>query len=374
MTDISAFNPFRQGTNALTDTRNAIANSDGKDTALGRSAPKSTDPVSLSRQAQESQTGGQSAPVAKAGDLISPDNLGTDALASALEMIRGSMTEMFKLTGMSDDEASNATQTMFDDIQKSAGSSDKFDFSFKQAVASHTQQAIAYADGNSAAAGVSESAMVAMQSLDISINAKTGDFSFSYQASKMEVTRTQVSAIGNSMGAAMGAMGNALNGLGAGGLIDAMGNPANPGNGGVMFDPNGNGIAQFIQDLLEKTTGAQSDAGANADKDASGQTGAATGTQSAATQQAAAPSMSELLAQRTADLNAKLLGNAALVVNSATEGQAEDGSGDPILKLSGNLAFPLGQFGKDADGSAVFRKADGNTVGIAPNNGNDVTA
>ncbi|MBL4843036.1 MAG: hypothetical protein JKY47_19660 [Thalassospira sp.] len=367
MVDFSTLNPFRQGQSSLTDARQPIATSGSQaDQNAGKTGGNPTpvvDPVDLSEDAVAARNADKN-PLQAAGskslksEPMTTDELFAKALDAALELIKDDMVEMFKLAGMDDKEALAATNAMFKGIREMAADDGQIDFSFQQAIASHSRTEISYAGANGAGVGVSESAMMAMQSLDININSDTGEFSFNYEASKIQVVRTEAVAIGNSMGAAMGALGTVMNGLGGGNLVDMLGNPAGAGNGGLLFDMEGSGVADFIRDLMLDTTGAAP--AAEGKENADGTTEDA--------------SMQEILASRMAKLNAQIMEQATLVVRGVTETMAEDGSGDPMLKLSVDMLMPMGRFGQDENG-ATFQLPNGETVSVIdPSQEQDVLA
>lgn len=367
MVDFSTLNPFRQGQSSLTDARQPIATS-GNQTGqnagkTGGNQPPVIDPVDLSADAVAARNADKNSLQAAGSksltsEPMTTDELFTKALDAALELIKDDMVEMFKLAGMDDKEALAATNSMFKGIRKMAADDGQINFSFQQAIASHSRTEISYAGANGAGVGASESAMMAMQSLDININSDTGEFSFNYEASKVQIIRTEAVAIGNSMGAAMGALGNVMNGLGGGNLVDMLGNPANGGDGGLLFDMQGSGVADFIRDLMLDTTGAAPAAEGEEKAD---------GTPEDA-------SMQEILASRMAKLNARIMEQATLIVRGVTETMAEDGSGDPMLKLSVDMLMPMGRFGQDENG-ATFGLPNGETVSVIdPSQEQDVVA
>lgn len=373
MADISAFGPLRGGSIPSTDAR--LTQGHGTDSEagsrLGRPASQAVDRLSLSPQAVSAAQASDKPAATTANPMISANGLGSTALSSALELIRGSMTEMFALSGMSDDEATAATQALFDDITKMASGSDNFDFSFKQAIANHSRSEIAYSNGNASAAGFAESAMFAAQSLDISIDNTTGDFSFSYNTAKLEVSRVAVSAVGNSAGAALGALGTALNGLGGANLVNSLGQSANAGDGGLLFDINGSGVADFIKDLLERTTGDSSAANKTGDQDTTANT---TNGTAAATQ--AGPSAADLALKHASDLQAQLMKQAAVIVRDVQQLMQPDENGvdKPVTKLGIDLLLPMGRAGNDGN-TPTFQMPDGNKLSIAPaDDANSVTA
>lgn len=367
MVDFSTLNPFRQGQSSLTDTRQPIATSGNPSgngaTQTGSKQHPVVDPVDLSEDAVAARNADKNLQPAGSKSLTTSEPMTTDelfakALDAALELIKDDMVEMFKLAGMDDKEALAATNAMFRGIREMAADDGQIDFSFQQAIASHSRTEISYAGANGAGVGVSESAMMAMQSLDININSETGEFSFNYEASKIQIVRTEAVAIGNSMGAAMGALGAVMNGLGGGNLVDMLGNPASAGNGGLLFDMEGSGVAEFIRDLMLDTTGAAP--AAEGKENADGTTEDA--------------SMQEILASRMAKLNAQIMEQATLVVRGVTETMAEDGSGDPMLKLSVDMLMPMGRFGQDENG-ATFQLPNGETVSVIdPSQEQDVLA
>jgi hypothetical protein len=280
---------------------------------------------------------------------LTTEELFERALDASLEMIRGSVEEMFALSGMSDEDAIAATDAMFNGIRDAASGQDQFEFSFDQAIASHSKTAISYAGANGAAVGVSESAMMAVQSLDISINNETGEFSFNYEAAKIEVVRTEAIAIGNSAGAALGALGAVMDGLGGGSLVDMLGNPASAENGGLLFDINDNGVAEFIRELMNATVGSD-------DTSEEGDAAGATQTNGQA-----------LAAERMAALNAQIteqfMEQATLIVRSINQPVDGTGEGAGPLQLTVDMMMPMGLFGQD-DGKATFTFPDGETVPV----------
>ncbi|MFH1806439.1 MAG: hypothetical protein ABID63_16280 [Pseudomonadota bacterium] len=348
--DISSLNPFRQGVPALTDERQPLTVGNGKTGASAQSPKQSVDPVALSDDAQASQQAGKNNNIAApASETVSAEDLFSRALDAALDLIKDKMIEMFTLAGMDEKQAEAATNKMFDQIRNMAAGTGDFDFSFKQSVASYSRTEIAYAGSGSMAAGVSESAMMAAQSLDISINRNTGEFSFNYEATQISVTKTTAVAIGNNMDNAMGALGAVMDGLGSGNLVDMLGNPASSANGGLLFDINGNGIADFIRELMGDTSG-------------SDDTDPATDAETSAT---------SLAAERMADLNKQIMESAALIVRSIEETLPDNGE-DPILKMTVDMLMPLGRFGAGPEGS-VFTLPDGNQVAVtAPQTEQDV--
>ncbi len=363
MVDFSTLNPFRQGQSSLTDTRQPIATSGNNAAQTNGNQKPVVDPVDLSDNAVATQNADKNLPQTAGSKSLSSEPMTTDelfakALDAALELIKDDMVEMFKLAGMDDKEALAATNAMFKGIREMAADDGQVDFSFQQAIASHSRKEISYAGANGAGVGVSESAMMAMQSLDININSDTGEFSFKYEATKVEIVKTQAVAIGNSAGAAMGALGAVMNGLGGGNLVDMLGNPASAGNGGLLFDMEGSGVADFIRDLMLDTTGAEP--GAEGEENADGTTEDA--------------SMQEILTSRMAKLNAQIMEQATLIVRGVTETMAEDGSGDPMLKLSVDMLMPMGRFGQDENGAA-FQLPNGETVSVIdPSQEQDVLA
>jgi hypothetical protein len=360
MVDFSALNPFRQGQSALQDARQPHAKTDsnaGESAAQARpDARTRIDPVALSDDALAAHNDSQKL-VPATGKSLSSEPLTTDelferALDASLELIRGSVEEMFALSGMSEEDAIAATDAMFNGIRDAASGQDQFEFSFDQAIASHSKTAISYAGANGAAVGVSESAMMAVQSLDISINNETGEFSFNYEAAKVEVVRTEAIAIGNSMGAALGALGNVMDGLGGGSLVDALGNPARAEDGGLLFDINDNGVAEFIRELMNATVGTD-------DTSAEGEGGATNG--------AAQTNGQALAAERMAALNAQIteqfMEQATLIVRSINQPAPEAGEGTGPLQLTVDMMMPMGRFGQD-DGNATFTFPNGETVPV----------
>jgi len=357
MVDFSALNPFRQGQSALQDARQPITKSNpdaGDSAAQARNdARNRVDPVALSDDALAAHNDSQKLAPA-AGKSLSNKPLTTEelferALDASLEMIRGSVEEMFALSGMSEEDAIAATDAMFNGIRDAASGQDQFEFSFDQAIASHSKTAISYAGANGAAVGVSESAMMAVQSLDISINNETGEFSFNYEAAKIEVVRTEAIAIGNSAGAALGALGAVMDGLGGGSLVDMLGNPASAENGGLLFDINDNGVAEFIRELMNATVGSG---------DAS-EEGDAAGTAQTNGQALAAERMAALNAQITE----QFMEQATLIVRSINQPSGETGEGAGPLQLTVDMMMPMGLFGQD-DGKATFTFPNGETVPV----------
>ena len=358
MVDFSALNPFRQGQSALSDARQAFGKPDtatNQDPAQAdANARTRVDPVALSDDALAAQNQTQQLVPAN-GKSLSSKPLSTEevferALDASLEMIRGSVQEMFALSGMTEDDAIAATDAMFDGIRDAAKGQDQFEFSFDQAIASHSKTAISYAGANGAAVGVSESAMMAVQSLDISIDNETGEFSFNYQAAKIEVVRTEAIAIGNSMGAAMGALGAVMDGLGGGSLVDMLGNPANADNGGLLFDINDNGVAEFIRELMNATVGSDNSETTNGED---GTTAPATGQSIAA----------ERMAALNAQITEQFMEQATLIVRSISQTAPQEGGGDNQLKLTVDMLMPMGRFGQD-DGNATFTFPTGETVPV----------
>lgn len=355
MVDFSALNPFRQGQSGLQDARqplSKISTDVGQGSAQANAnARQRIDPVSLSDDALAAQTNNQ--PLAPAnGKALSSKPLTTDelferALDASLEMIRGSVEEMFALSGMTEEDAIAATDAMFSGIRDAASGQDQFEFSFDQAIASHSKTAISYAGANGSAVGVSEFAMMAVQSLDISINNETGEFSFNYQAAKVEVVRTEAIAIGNSMGAALGALGNVMSGLGGGSLVNALGNPASAEDGGLLFDINDNGVAEFIRELMNATVGT--------DDGNEGEDGNAT----SSGQSVAAERMSALNAQITE----QFMEQATLIVRGISQAAPQDGDGGNHLKLTVDMLMPMGRFGQDGN-DATFTFPTGETVPV----------
>jgi hypothetical protein len=366
MADISAFGPLRGGSLPTTDARLTQGHGTESDTGsrLGRPASQAVDRLSLSPQAISAAQASDKPAATTANPLVSADGLGKDALSASLDLIRDSVTDMFALSGMSDSEATAATQALFDNIKDMAAGSDNFDFSFKQAIASHSRSEIAYSNGNSSATGFAESAMAATQSLDISIDNTTGDFSFSYNTTKLEISRVSVSAIGNSAGAAMGALGAALNGLGgANNLVNSLGQSANANDGGLLFDLNGSGVADFIKELLESTTGDSSAANKTSDQD----TAAGDGTAATAPAAQAGPSAADLALKRSSDLQSQLMKQAAIIVRDVSHLTQPDENGNDrsITKLGIELMLPLGRVGNDGN-TPTFQMPDGNKLSIAP--------
>lgn len=358
MVDFSALNPFRQGQSSLQDARQAIAKpgtENGQDSAQANANARSRmDPVALSDDALAAHNGSQQLAPAN-GKALSNKQLTTEelferALEASLDMIRGSVQEMFALSGMSQEDAIAATDAMFDGIRDAAKGQDQFEFSFDQAIASHSKTAISYAGANGAAVGVSETAMMAVQSLDISINNDTGEFSFNYQAAKIEVVRTEAVAIGNSMGAALGALGTVMDGLGGGSLFDMLGNPANAEDGGLLFDINDNGVAEFIRELMNATVGSDdSKSGDGEDASATPATG------------------QSIAAERMAALNAQIteqfMEQATLIVRGISQPEPQEGADNNQLKLTVDMLMPMGRFGQDS-GDATFTFPTGETVPV----------
>lgn len=359
MVDFSALNPFRQGQSALQDARQPLAkNSPDTGDSATQARPDTRapiDPVALSDDALAAHNDSQKLTPASGKALSSApmttDELFERALDASLELIRGSVEEMFALSGMSEEDAIAATDAMFNGIKDAASGQDQFEFSFDQAIASYSKTAISYAGSDGAAVGVSESAMMAVQSLDISINNETGEFSFNYEAAKVEVVRTEAIAIGNSMGAALGALGNVMDGLGGGSLVDILGNPASAEDGGLLFDINDNGVAEFIRELMNATFGSddtsgEGDDGMSADTATSGQA---------------------LAAERMAALNAQIteqfMEQATLIVRSINQPASETGEGAGPLQLTVDMMMPMGRFGQD-DGNAIFTFPNGETVPV----------
>ncbi|AXO13423.1 hypothetical protein [Thalassospira indica] len=357
MVDFSALNPFRQGQSALQDARQPISKSNpdaGDSAAKARTdARNQVDPVALSDDAlaahNDSQKLAPSAGKSLSNKPLTTEELFERALDASLEMIRGSVQEMFALSGMSEEDAIAATDAMFNGIRDAASGQDQFEFSFDQAIASHSKTAISYAGANGAAVGVSESAIMAVQSLDISINNETGEFSFNYEAAKIEVVKTQAIAIGNSAGAALGALGAVMDGLGGGSLVDMLGNPASAENGGLLFDINDNGVAEFIRELMNATVGSD-DASEEGDSAGAAQTNG-----------------QALAAERMAVLNAQIteqfMEQATLIVRSINQPSGETGEGAGPLQLTVDMMMPMGLFGQD-DGKATFTFPNGETVPV----------
>ncbi|PKR52143.1 hypothetical protein [Thalassospira povalilytica] len=358
MVDFSALNPFRQGQSSLQDARQAIAKpgtENGQDSAQANANARSRmDPVALSDDAlaahNESQQLAPANGKALSNKPLTTEELFERALDASLDMIRGSVQEMFALSGMSQEDAIAATDAMFDGIRDAAKGQDQFEFSFDQAIASHSKTAISYAGANGAAVGVSETAMMAVQSLDISINNDTGEFSFNYQAAKIEVVRTEAVAIGNSMGAALGALGTVMDGLGGGSLVDMLGNPANAEDGGLLFDINDNGVAEFIRELMNATVGSD-DSKSGDGEDAS--TPPATG-QSIAT---------ERMAALNAQITEQFMEQATLIVRGISQSAPQEGADNNQLKLTVDMLMPMGRFGQDG-GDATFTFPTGETVPV----------
>tara|TARA_A100001391_G_scaffold74321_1_gene48069 strand:+ start:3487 stop:4602 length:1116 start_codon:yes stop_codon:yes gene_type:complete len=371
MVDFSALNPFRQGQSALQDARQQFTKP-GTETQqdaaqTNTNARQRVDPVALSDDALAAHNNSaQLAPASGKGLSTKPlttDELFERALDVSLELVRGSVEEMFQLSGMTEDDAIAATDAMFNGIRDAAKGEDQFEFSFDQAIASHSRTAISYAGANGSAVGTSESAMMAVQSLDISINNETGEFSFNYQASKIEVVRTEAIAIGNSMGAALGALGAVMDGLGGGSLVDVLGNPANAENGGLLFDMSDNGVADFIRELMNATVG--TDGNGQDGENADGTSGEAASGQA-------------LAAERMAALNAQIteqfMEQATLIVRGINQSAPEDGTGKPQLNLTVDMLMPMGRFGQD-DNGATFSFPTGETVPVLdPTQQQDVQA
>ncbi|MCC9620845.1 hypothetical protein LPB41_03995 [Thalassospira sp. MA62] len=359
MVDFSALNPFRQGgQSALQDARQPVTKTGadaGQDSAQ-TDTRKLLDPVALSKDAMAAQTDdpslatGQSRALSE--DALSTEQLFERVLDASLSMIRSSVEEMFQLSGMNQEDAIAATDQMFNGIRDAARGEDQFEFSFDQAIASHSRTAISYAGANGMAAGVSESAMMAVQSLDISMNNETGEFSFNYEASKIEVVRTEAVAIGSDIGAAMNALGTVMDGLGGGSLVDMLGNPASAEDGGLLFDINDNGVAEFIRELMNSTVG-------NDNNETDGEDGAGTGVDSALSGQ-------NIAAERMASLNAQIteqfMAQATVIVRGIEQTTPEQG-GDQQLKLNVDMMMPMGRFGQDGNG-ATFTFPDGQTVPV----------
>lgn len=360
MVDFSALNPFRQGQSALADARQPFSkpapDTRQESTQGNIDARKALDPIALSEDALAAQNSSQ--PLTQAeGKSLFADPLSTDALFEraldfSLELIRGSVEEMFQLSGMSSDDAIAATEAMFNGIRDAASEQDQFEFSFDQAIASHSRTAISYADANGSAVGVSESAMMAVQSLDISINNETGEFSFNYEAAKVEIVRTEAIAIGNSMGAAMGALGNVMDGLGGGSLVDILGNPASAEDGGLLFDINDNGVAEFIRELMNATVGSD-----GSEEDGEG------GSDSTAPTSSGPAIAAERMAALNARITEQFMEQATLIVRSMSQDAPESGEGNPQLKLTVDMLMPMGRFGQDGD-DATFTFPDGETVPV----------
>ena len=360
MVDFSALNPFRQGQTSLQDTRQPLAKTSpdaGQNSAQARSDARTrVDPVALSDDALAAHNESQKL-VPATGKALSSEPLTTDelferALDASLELIRGSVEEMFALSGMSEEDAIAATNTMFNGIRDAAQGQDQFEFSFDQAIASHSKTAISYAGADGAAVGVSETAMMAVQSLDISINSETGEFSFNYEAAKVEVVRTEAIAIGNSMGAALGALGNVMNGLGGGSLVNMLGNPASAEDGGLLFDINDNGVAEFIRELMNATVGTDDTAGEAEDGATAG--GAPTNGQAIA---------AERMAALNAQITEQFMEQATLIVRSINQPAPDAGEGAGPLQLTVDMMMPMGRFGQD-DGNATFTFPNGETVPV----------
>ena len=363
MVDFSALNPFRQGQSALQDGRQPFgknAPDAGNDATQNRPDVRTRmDPVALSDDALAAHNDSKDR-VPEAGNPLSSKSLTTDelferALSASLELIRGSVEEMFALSGMSEEDAIAATDVMFNGIRDAASGQDQFEFSFDQAIASHSKTAISYAGANGAAVGVSESAMMAVQSLDISINNETGEFSFNYEAAKIEVVRTQAVAIGNSAGAALNALGTVMDGLGGGSLVDALGNPAGPGSGGLLFDLSDNGVAEFIREMLEATVGTD-DAGNEGQEDAS----------SGAAQSSGQAIAAERMAALNVQITEQFMDQATLVVRGIERQPDADGADTPQLKLTVDMMMPMGRFGQDENGP-TFSSPNGDLFHIDPN-------
>lgn len=357
MVDFSALNPFRQGQSALQDARQPLANSNpdaGDSSAQARTdARNQVDPVAFSDDALAAHNDSQKLAPATGKSLsskpLTTEELFERALDASLELIRGSVEEMFALSGMSEEDAIAATDAMLNGIRDAASGQDQFEFSFDQAIASHSKTAISFAGTNGAAVGVSESAMMAVQSLDISINNQTGEFSFNYEAAKIEVVKTQAIAIGNSAGAALGALGAAMDGLGGGSLVDMLGNPASAESGGLLFDINDNGVAEFIRELMNATVGS----------DNTSEEGDSAGTAQTNGQALAAERMAALNAQITE----QFMEQATLIVRSINQPTGETGEGAGPLQLTVDMMMPMGLFGQD-DGKATFTFPNGETVPV----------
>ena len=125
MVDFSALNPFRQGQSALQDARQPHAKTDsnaGESAAQARpDARTRIDPVALSDDALAAHNDSQKLVPAN-GKSLSSEPLTTDelferALDASLELIRGSVEEMFALSGMSEEDAIAATDAMFNGIR-----------------------------------------------------------------------------------------------------------------------------------------------------------------------------------------------------------------------------------------------------------------
>ncbi|OKH87747.1 hypothetical protein [Thalassospira sp. TSL5-1] len=376
MADISAFGPLRAASIPTTDPRFAKGHGaeSGAGSQLGRPAQQSADNVSLSPRALDAVKDSDKAGKPDTGKQVAASGLGKDALSMALEKIRDNVTEMFALTGMSDEAAKVATESLFTNIKDQAAKSSSFDFSFQQAVASHSQAAVAYSDGNSAATGYSTSDVYAAHSLNISIDKNSGDFSFSYSSKKLEVSRMAVVATGNSGASVMNAFNTALDALGGNNLVNSLGQQAGADQGGLLFDMNDSGVADFIKDLLEKTTGDSSAAtrAANKDKNPDGTTNTDAANQPASN----APSAADLALKQANDLHAQIMKQAAVIVRNVQEMMQPDTNGvdRPVLNLSIDLLMPLGRAGNDGN-SPTFHIPDGEKVKVTPDaQTSDVTA
>ena len=363
MVDLSALNPFRQGQSALQDARQQFDKSaaDPRQDASAQSNAnrgRSLDSVALSDDAVAAQNDAKKLAPASDRDLsedrLTPGDTIDRALAASLEMVRSSVEEMFQLSGMSAEDATSATDAMFKGIREAAAGDDQFEFSFDQAIKSFSRTAISYSGSDGSAVGVSESTMMAVQSLDISIDRNSGEFSFNYQANQLHFLRAEGIAVGKTAAGAQSALGKLLDGLGTGSLVDMMGNPANADNGGLLFDMSDNGVADFIREMMNATVGT----------DGAGQDGEQN--DGAAEQNASSASLAaERMAALNAQITEKFMEQATLIVRGIDQSASDDGTGKPKLNLTIDMLMPLGRFGQDENGPTLS-SPNGDLLHIAP--------
>ena len=367
MVDISTFGPLRGASIPTNDARFTKGHSPESETGstLGRPAQQLADNVSLSPRAINALQDSEKAGKPDAGKQVAANGLGKDALSVSLELIRDNVTEIFALTGMTDEAAAKATDALFSSIKDQAAKSSSFDFSFSQAIAAHSRTAVSYNDSNSSAVGYSSSDIYASHSLDISIDKESGEFSFNYRTQKLEVSRLAVSATGtadsmmNAFNTALGALNDGNN------LVTSGGKPGGADISKLLFDMDSSGVRDFIKDLLEKTTGDSSAATKAADKE-NAQDGTAN-TDGSAQVAAQAPNAADMALKQANELRAQIMKQAAVIVRDIQEISQPDASGTdrPTLKLSIDLMLPLGRAGNDGN-SPTFQMPDGDTLKIAP--------
>ncbi|WP_157231060.1 hypothetical protein [Kiloniella laminariae] len=173
---------------------------------------------------------------------VSPSEAIQKLLGSALDAIVGTLAEVFERLGSTKEAALEFAQGLVNSIKQGASSSDEFSFSFEQAVSINSRKAVSYSGADGTGSGVTERAYLAVQSLDIYVNNKTGEFSFNFASVQAEVTKTTAVAQSSSAAGAASALGNVFQALGNDSLLDA-------GNG-LGLDKAGKGIDEILNQLV----------------------------------------------------------------------------------------------------------------------------